>query len=149
ALQGAAAVAIEYEDLPVVLDVEEAIKPETTVIKPHGTNYFIYEDHHCRRIRFGDVEEGFKAADHVFEHRYESAPIEQARTETTGCIALPQPDGRLQIHSDTQACFFTLDNTALILEVPFGKLRVIGGTVGGGFGGKVDVMVEPLACIAA
>jgi hypothetical protein len=56
---------------------------------------------------------------------------------------------RLKIHSDTQACFFTLDNTALILEAPFGKLQVVGGTVGGGFGGKVDVIVEPIACIAA
>ena len=45
--------------------------------------------------------------------------------------------------------FFTLDNTALILDVPFGKLQVVGGTVGGGFGGKVDVIVEPIACIAA
>ena len=62
---------------------------------------------------------------------------------------MPQPDGRLRIHSDTQACFFTLDNTALILGRPFNKLRVVGGTVGGGFGGKVDVMVEPIACIAA
>ncbi len=62
---------------------------------------------------------------------------------------MPQPDGRLLIHSDTQAAFFTLDNTALILDVPFGKLRVVGGTVGGGFGGKVDVTVEPIACIAA
>ena len=62
---------------------------------------------------------------------------------------MPQPDDRLRIHSDTQACFFTLDNTALILETPFNKLRLIGGTVGGGFGGKVDVIVEPIACIAA
>ena len=90
-----------------------------------------------------------READHVFEWRYQSAPIEHAPTETTGCIVVPQPDGRLKIHSDTQACFFTLDNTALILDVPFGKLRVVGGTVGGGFGGKVDVMVEPIACIAA
>ncbi len=148
ALAGAAAVAVDYEDRPAVLDVEAAIDSET-IIKPHGTNYFIYEGHHCRRIRFGDVEQGFAQADHVFEHRYQSSPIEHAPTETTGCIVVPQDDGRLRIHSDTQACFFTLDNTALILDVPFGKLRVVGGTVGGGFGGKVDVMVEPLACIAA
>jgi CO/xanthine dehydrogenase Mo-binding subunit len=132
-----------------VFDVEEAIAEGTPAIKPHGTNYFVYEGHHCRRIRFGDVEQGFSEADHVFEHRYQSAPIEHAPTETTGCIVVPQPDGRLLIHSDTQAAFFTLDNTALILDVPFGKLRVVGGTVGGGFGGKVDVTVEPIACIAA
>ena len=138
-----------YEDLPAVFDVEEALAEGAPAIKPHGTNYFVYEGHHCRRIRFGDVDAAFAAADHVFEWRYQSSPIEHAPTETTGCIVVPQPDGRLRIHSDTQACFFTLDNTALILDVPFGKLRVVGGTVGGGFGGKVDVMVEPIACIAA
>jgi CO/xanthine dehydrogenase Mo-binding subunit len=149
ALQGAARVRVEYEDLPAVFDVEEALAEGAPVIKPHGSNYFVYEGHHCRRIRFGDVDAAFAAADHVFEWRYQSAPIEHAPTETTGCIVIPQPDGRLKIHSDTQACFFTLDNAALILDVPFGKLRVVGGTVGGGFGGKVDVIVEPIACLAA
>ncbi len=149
ALEGAAAVKVTYEDLEPVFDVEEAIKPEAPVLKPHGTNYFVYEDHPCRRVRFGDVEKGFAEADHVFEWDYQSRPIEQAPTETTGCIVEPQPNGRLKITSDTQACFFTLDNTALILDVPFGKLQVVGGTVGGGFGGKVDVIVEPICCIAA
>jgi CO/xanthine dehydrogenase Mo-binding subunit len=149
ALEGAAAVKVTYEDLPHVLDVEKALEADAPVLKPHGTNYFVYEGHHCRRIRFGDVEPAFAEADHVFEWRYQSAPIEQAPTETTGCIVVPKADGRLTIHSDTQAAFFTLDNTALILDVPFGKLQVVGGTVGGGFGGKVDVIVEPIACIAA
>jgi CO/xanthine dehydrogenase Mo-binding subunit len=149
ALEGAAAVKITYEDLPPVLDVEKALEPDAPILKPHGTNYFEYEGHHCRRIRFGDVEAGFAEADHIFEWRYASAPIEQAPTETTGCIVVPQGDGRLKIHSDTQAAFFTLDNTALILGVPFGKLQLVGGTVGGGFGGKVDVTLEPIACIAA
>jgi CO/xanthine dehydrogenase Mo-binding subunit len=149
ALAGAAAVRVTYEDLPAVFDVEEALAEGTPAIKPHGTNHFVYEGHHCRRVRFGDVDAAFAQADHVFEWRYQSSPIEHAPTETTGCVVVPQPDGRLRIHSDTQACFFTLDNAALILDVPFGKLRVVGGTVGGGFGGKVDVMVEPIACIAA
>ena len=115
----------------------------------HGKNHFTYEGHHCRRVRLGDVAAGFAAADHVFEWRYQSSPIEQAPVETTGCVVVPQPDGRLRIHSDTQACFFTLDNTALILNSDFNKLRIVGGTVGGGFGGKVDVVVEPVACVAA
>ena len=149
ALEGAAAVRVTYEDLPAVFDVEEALAEGAPVIKPHGTNYFVYEGHHCRRIRFGDVEAAFDQADHVFEWRYQSSPIEHAPTEPTGCIVVPQPDGRLRIHSDTQACFFTLDNTALILDAPFNTLRLVGGTVGGGFGGKVDVIVEPIACIAA
>ena len=149
AREGAAAVKITYEDLPPVFDVEKALEPGAPILKPHGTNYFEYEGHHCRRIRFGDIDAGFAEADHVFEWKYQSAPIEQAPTETTGCIVVPQSGGRLKIHSDTQAAFFTLDNTALILGVPFGKLQLVGGTVGGGFGGKVDVTLEPIACIAA
>jgi CO/xanthine dehydrogenase Mo-binding subunit len=150
AYAGAAAVAVEYADLPAVFDVEEALREGAPIVNEyHGKNYFTYEGHHCRRVRLGDVDTAFAAADHVFEWRYQSSPIEQAPVETTGCVVVPQPDGRLRIHSDTQACFFTLDNTALILETDFNKLRIVGGTVGGGFGGKVDVVVEPVACVAA
>src|SRR5262249_61880195 len=99
------------------------------VINAPDSTHSVYEGHHCRRVRFGDVEAGFAQADHIFEWHYQSRPIEQAPTETTGCIVIPQHNGRLKIHSDTQACFFTLDNTALILDVPFGKLQVVGGTV--------------------
>ncbi|HTF12484.1 MAG TPA: molybdopterin cofactor-binding domain-containing protein [Asanoa sp.] len=149
ALEGASKVKVSYTELPAVLDVEEAMSPDAPVIKRAGTNYFVFEGHHARRIRFGDVDAGFAEADHIFEWRYSSAPIEHAPTETTGCIVVPQAGGRLLIHSNTQAAFFTLDNTALTLKRPFTDLQVKGGTVGGGFGGKVDVMVEPLACIAA
>lgn len=150
ALAGAAAVVVTYDDLPAVFDVEEALADGAPLVNEyHGHNYFTYEGHHCRRVRYGDVDTAFAGADHVFEWRYQSAPIEQAPVETTGCVVVPQPDGRLRIHSDTQACFFTLDNTALILQSDFNKLRIVGGTVGGGFGGKVDVVVEPVACVAA
>jgi CO/xanthine dehydrogenase Mo-binding subunit len=150
AIEGASRIRVTYEDLPAVFDVEEALKPETPVINPkHGNNYFTYEGHHCRRIRYGDIERGFADSAHIFEFTYQSSPIEHAPLEPTGCIVKPEGDGRLKIHSDTQACYFTLDNTALTLGVPFNRLRVVGGTVGGGFGGKVDVMVEPIACIAA
>ncbi|MEA2273154.1 MAG: hypothetical protein QOI98_1862 [Solirubrobacteraceae bacterium] len=149
AREGAAAVKVTYDDLEPVFDVEAALEPSAPILKPHGSNAFQYEGHHCRRIRFGDIDDGLAGADHVYEWRYQSAPIEQAPTETTGCIVVPMAGGRLKIHSDTQAAFFTLDNTALILGVPFGKLQLVGGTVGGGFGGKVDVTVEPIACIAA
>ena len=149
AAEGARRVIVKYEDLPAVFDVEEALDPKRTSFKKHGTNYFVYEGHNCRRIRFGDVEAGFKQADDIIECRYESAPIEHAPAETTGCIAKPEGNGRFTIYSNTQALYFTLDNMALILGVPFNKLRLVGGTVGGGFGGKVDVIVEPLATLAA
>ena len=147
ALEGARRVRVDYEDLPAVFDVEEAI--EAAPFKKEGPNYFVYEGHHCRRIRFGDVEKGFAQADHIIEERYESSPIEHAPVETTGCTAKPEGNGRITVHTDTQALYFTLDNMALILDVPFNKLRLVGGTVGGGFGGKVDVIVEPIAALGA
>lgn len=146
----AAKVKIGYEELPAVFDVEEALKPGAPLVNEyHGQNFFRYEGHHCRRVRFGDVERGFAEADHVVEERYQSSPIEHAPVETTGCIVAPEGNGRYTCYSNTQALFFTLDNTALILNAPFQKLRLVGGTVGGGFGGKVDVIVEPLAFLAS
>jgi CO/xanthine dehydrogenase Mo-binding subunit len=149
AAEGVRHVIVKYEDLPAVFDVEEALDPKLKSFKKHGTNYFVYEGHNCRRIRFGDVEAGFKQADHIIEHRYESAPIEHAPLETTGCIAKPEGNGRYTVYTNTQALYFSMDNMALILGQPFNKFRMVGGTVGGGFGGKVDVIVEPIATLAA
>jgi len=149
AMEAVSRVKLEIEELPAVLDVEEALKPGAPILKDWGTNYFIYEGHHCRRVRFGDVDRGFAEADFIVEGKYQTSPIEHAPTETTGCVAKPEPDGRIMVYTNTQALFFTLDNTALILQVPFQKLHFVGGTVGGGFGGKVDVIVEPIAALAA
>jgi CO/xanthine dehydrogenase Mo-binding subunit len=150
AREAAAKVKIDYDVLPAVFDVEEALNPGAPLVNEyHGQNYFKYEGHHCRRVRFGDVEKGFAAADHVIEERYQSSPIEHAPTETTGCIVVPEANGRFTCYSNTQAMYFTLDNTALILNLPFQSLRMIGGTAGGGFGGKVDVIVEPISILAA
>ena len=61
ALSGAAAVQGRVRGPPAVFDVEEALADGAPAIKPHGTNYFVYEGHHCRRIRFGDVEARLRA----------------------------------------------------------------------------------------
>jgi CO/xanthine dehydrogenase Mo-binding subunit len=147
ALEAVARVKLDVEELPAVFDVEEALKPEAPIVTHWGKNYFVYEGHECRRVRFGDVEQGFAEADYVVEGRYQMSPIEHAPTETTGCIAKPEADGRITVYTNTQALYFSLDNTALILQIPFNKLHFVGGTVGGGFGGKVDVIVEPIAAL--
>lgn len=149
AMEAVSKVKIDFEELPAVYDVEEALKPNAPVLKHWGTNHFVYEGHHCRRVRFGDVDRGFDESDHIIEGRYQTSPVEHAPSETTGCVARPEPDGRITVYTNTQALFFTMDNTALILGVPFQKLHFVGGTVGGGFGGKVDVIVEPIAALAA
>jgi CO/xanthine dehydrogenase Mo-binding subunit len=142
-------VRLDLEELPAVFDVEEAIAPGAPIVTHWGTNTFMYEGHPSRRVRFGDVEAGFAQADRIIESRYDSSPIEQAPMETTGCIAVPETNGRYTVYTNTQALYFSLDNTSIILETPGQKLHFVGGTVGGGFGGKVDVIVEPIATLAA
>ena len=149
AIEAVSKVRLDLEELPAVFDVEEALKPGAPILKEWGTNHFVYEGHHCRRVRLGDVERAFGEADYIVEERYQTSPIEHAATETTACIAKPEPNGRYTVYTNTQALFFSLDNTALILEMPFNKLHFVGGTVGGGFGGKTDVIVEPIAILGA
>lgn len=149
AMEAASKVELDLEELPAVFDVEESLESDGPPLKPWGTNYFEFEGHECRRVRYGDVDAGFEEADHIIEGEYQTSPIEQAPTETTAAIAEPESDGRFTVYTNTQALYFSLDNTALILDLPFSDLRFVGGTVGGGFGGKVDVITEPLATLAA
>ena len=149
ALEAVSRVRLDLEELPAVFDMEEALAPGAPVVTHWGNNTFMFEGHNCRRVRLGDVEQGFAAADHIVEAVYRSSPIEQAPIETTGCIAVPEANGRYTVYTNTQALYFSLDNTSIILDVPGNRLRFIGGMVGGGFGGKVDVIVEPLATLAA
>jgi CO/xanthine dehydrogenase Mo-binding subunit len=151
AFEALAKVRVDYEPLTPVLDVEEALKPGAPVVnETYPKNTFEYHgkyDH--QKLRFGDVEQAFAAADHVLEQRYQMSPIEHAPTETNGSIAAPEANGRFVVYTCAQGLFFSLDTTAKILDVQSNKLHFIGGTVGGGFGGKVDSLTEPLATLAA
>ncbi|MBX3065250.1 MAG: xanthine dehydrogenase family protein molybdopterin-binding subunit [Anaerolineae bacterium] len=149
AQEAAALVKVEIEEQTPVLDVEFAVSPEAPAIKKWGNNTFMYDGRTHRRLRFGDVEAGFAQADHIIEGTYSLSPIEHAPIETHSCVVKPEPDGRFTVHTNTQALYFTKDNTGIILNMPDYKLRMVGGTVGGGFGGKVDVITEPICCIAA
>jgi CO/xanthine dehydrogenase Mo-binding subunit len=149
AREAASLVKLDIEEQEPVIDLEFAITPEAPAIKKWGSNTFIYDGRNHRRLRFGDVEAGFARADYIVEGTYSLSPIEHAPIETHVCVVKPEPDGRLTIHSNTQALYFSMDNTAIILQVPSNRLRMLGGTVGGGFGGKVDVITEPITSIAA
>jgi CO/xanthine dehydrogenase Mo-binding subunit len=147
----AAKVRVEWEVLPHVLDVEEAIRPGApAVLDIYPGNRFVYHgryDH--QKLRYGDVEAAFRTADHVVEGRYQMSPIEQAPIETCGAIAAPETNDRYVCYTSTQALFFSLATSSKLLRLPSSRLHFIGGTVGGGFGGKVDSVHEPLAVLGA
>ena len=149
AREACAAVRVDYEVLPHVLDVEEAIAPRAPVVNPpYPDNLFVYHGkYNHQKLRFGDVEAGFAEADHVIEKRYQMSPIEQAPMETCGAIAAPETNNRFVCYTSTQGLFFSLGTAAKLLDVSSARLHFIGGTVGGGFGGKVDSLHEPLAIL--
>ncbi len=140
---------VDYEVLPHVLDVEDAIRPEAPVVNEvYPGNLFEYHDlYDHQKLRFGDVEAAFARAEHVIEGRYQMSPIEQAPTEPCGAIAVPETNDRYACYTSTQALFFSLGTAAKLLNVASNRLHFIGGTVGGGFGGKVDSLHEPLAIL--
>ncbi len=151
AYEAMAKVRIDYEPLPAVFDVEEALRPGAPVVnEAYPKNAFVYHDRYDhQKLRFGDVERAFVEADHVLDQRYQMSPIEHAPMETNGSIAAPDTNGRYLVYSCTQALFFSLDTCAKILDVPSNTFHFVGGTVGGGFGGKVDTLTEPLSILGA
>ncbi|MEM9029509.1 MAG: molybdopterin cofactor-binding domain-containing protein [Pseudomonadota bacterium] len=146
-----AKVRVDWDVLPHVLDVEEALRPGApTVNETYPRNTFVYHskyDH--QKLRYGDVEQAFRDADHVVEGRYQMSPIEQAPMETCGAIAAPETNDRWVCYTGTQALFFSLGTAAKLLNESSSRFHFIGGTVGGGFGGKVDSLHEPLAILGA
>ena len=145
-----AKIRVDYEQLVPVFDVEEALKPGAPVVnETYPGNAFEYHDrYNHQKLRFGDVERAFAQADFIVEDRYQMSPIEHAPTETNGCIAAPETNDRIVVHTSTQALFFSIGAASKIVGLPANRLHFIGGTVGGGFGGKVDTMTEPLAILA-
>lgn len=149
AQEAAQLVELDIEELPPVMTVDEALAPNAPVIKKWGSNTFMYDGLPYRKIRFGNVDEALAKADVIVEGTYQLNPYDHVPVETQTCVVKPEPDGRLTVHSNTQALYFTKDNLGIILNMPDYKIRLVGGTVGGGFGGKVDVVVEPVTAIAA
>ena len=147
----AAAVRVDWEVLSHVLDVEEALRPEAPVVnETYPNNTFDYHERYDhQKLRFGDADAGFAAADHIVEGRYRMSPIEQAPMETCGAISVPETNNRFTCYTSTQALFFSLATTAKLLDLPSSRLHFVGGTVGGGFGGKVDSIVEPMSVLGA
>ncbi len=146
-----AAIAVEYEELPALLDVRLGFEDDVPVVNDtFGNWYDEFEGGMDRRqIRKGDWKAALDAADLVVQGVYRTQSLEQAPLETQVCLAIPEPDGRLTIHTCTQALYFSLGVVCAHLELPLSQVKMVGGTVGGGFGGKVDTASDTLSALAA
>jgi CO/xanthine dehydrogenase Mo-binding subunit len=147
---GVDAIEIEYEERPALFDVRKAFDADAPTIHRWGNWYPHFEDEmDVRQIRKGDIDQAFDEADMIVSGVYRPAAIEHAPVETQVALAVPEPDGRLTIYSCTQALYFSLGVVAAHLEVPLNRIKVVGGTTGGGFGGKVDTATDTIAALAA
>ncbi|KAB8239355.1 putative xanthine dehydrogenase HxA [Aspergillus alliaceus] len=134
--EGARAVKIEYEELPAILTIEEAIEAES----------FFGHDHY---IKNGDPESAFKQADHVFIGASRMGGQEHFYLETQACVAIPKPeDGEMEIWSGTQNPTETQTYVAQVTGVAANKIVSRVKRLGGGFGGKETRSVQ-LACLCA
>jgi CO/xanthine dehydrogenase Mo-binding subunit len=129
-------VEIDYEDLPGVFDPEEALKADAPSV--HGMENLLLE----WRIDSGDIEAAFAAAEVVVEGEYETQFVDHAYLEPEVGLGWMDDEGVLTMRVATQVVEHYRD-VARILDIPETKVRVVAPYVGGGFGGKEDMTVEP------
>jgi CO/xanthine dehydrogenase Mo-binding subunit len=143
---------VDYEVLPHVTDVDEAVKPSAPLLhadmftegvepKPKKASNI------AKRSEFGhgDVEAGFKQADFIVERSFRTEQSHQGYIEPHACLASVGPDGQGEMWVCTQGHFVYRNTCAQLLGMDAGKLRVTASEIGGGFGGKTHVWGEPLA----
>jgi len=139
AVAAAALVRTEAQSLPPLLDPELAMREDAPLI--HEDN--VYEGRHCNltnhhKIRRGDTQKAFAECDFVLAQKFETPFIEHAYLEPECALAVPRPDGVMEIYGSMQHPFSTRRFTAAILGVPLADVEVKSVCMGGGFGGKDD-----------
>jgi CO/xanthine dehydrogenase Mo-binding subunit len=144
ALDALKKIKVEYEPLAGVFDPVEAM--EERAPKVHEPRSNIYFQH---RIRKGDVERAFAESDLVVEERYTSPMVDHAPIETHACIAVWDAAGRLTVWSSLGRITLGRSDIAAVLGLPISKVRVISTQVGGNFGGKNEITLEPVAALLA
>ncbi len=145
-------VKVEYEPLPAWFDPEESMKAEKNWIHPERAHNIEKDYHHS----FGDPEKGFEEADIITENRFLAAEVTHAAMEPHSTLASFEIDpqtgqpGRLTVWSSTQVPYYLQHKLSIVLDMPMSQIRVIKPLVGGGFGGKSEVIpLEIIAAVAA
>jgi CO/xanthine dehydrogenase Mo-binding subunit len=129
-------IAVDYEPLPFVIDPEDALKPGAAKIWPEGNvSPNARNENAPMGSRRGNVEEGFRGADQVFEDRYTTAFVHDAQMERRACVAHWEGD-RLTIYSPTGGIANCRHDMARDLGIPDEKVRVVCQYMGGNFGNK-------------
>ena len=150
---GCRLVKVDYEVLPAVTDPEAAMRPGAPLV--HGDKDASYGIARASgnvvgelHGELGDVAAGFAEADVVYEEIFHTPRVQHASLETHGAVGWLDEDGRLVLRSSTQTPFLTRRALAALFDLPLEGVRVVAGRVGGGFGGKQEMLVEDLVALA-
>ena len=158
ALEAVELIQVRYEPFIAVFDPREAMLPEAPLLHEKldkyrhapsfhpqpGSNIF-----HHYKLRKGDLDTGFQQADVVVENQFQFPHISHAQLEPHGAIALWEHDGQLKVWASAQSPFFVRHSLASTFGLPHAQVKVVVPYIGGGFGGKSDVTIEPLVAYVA
>ncbi len=140
---------VEYEVLPFSIDIDDAMKPGAAILHDHikydgkPSNIAGTLEH-----KLGDPEAGFKDADIIVERSFKTAPVHQGYIEPHGCL-VSVIDGNATVWSSSQGQFMVRAMCAFLTGIDQGHIRAIPAEIGGGFGGKTIVYLEPVAMVLA
>lgn len=145
-----AEIVVEYEPLPHVTDVDAAMKADAPVVLtgraletvPAGMTQNV--TNHCE-FGHGDLDAGFAKADLIIERSFKTAATHQGYIEPHACLASVTADGKADLWCCTQGQFFVRSLCSSIMGMEASQLRVTASEIGGGFGGKTTVFIEPVA----
>ncbi len=137
---------VEYEVLPWAIEIDDALKPDAPILHDHikfdgkPSNIASKLEH-----KLGDIDAGFKDADLVIERSFSTRPIHQGYIEPHACVVSVGQDGHTVIWSSSQGQFMVRAMCAYLNDLDQSQIRAIPAEIGGGFGGKTIVYLEPLA----
>ncbi|RME51380.1 MAG: hypothetical protein D6796_01065 [Caldilineae bacterium] len=136
---------VEYEPLPGVFDPLAAMdKGAPLVHEERGSNLAAH-----LKIRHGDIEQGWREAEVIVEETITTQMVEHSHLEPHAAVAEMEPRGVLTVYSSVQRPFLIAADLGKILQLPLNRIRVVATAVGGGFGGKNEISLEPYICILA
>ena len=145
---------VEYDVLTPLIDVRAAMESGSTLLHDELTTTELGEKTDVSsniathiRHEVGDVKEGFAAADLVVEREFKTATVHQGYIEPHNATALWNVDGQVTIWTSTQGAFTAREALATVLDLPVSQIKVVPMEIGGGFGGKIPIYLEPMAAL--
>ena len=133
---------VDYEELPAVFDMFEAMKEGAPQIHNEFPGNLTAEVHQ----EFGDTDAALAACDLVVDHTFLNKRQDAAFIEPHSCLAVFDLDGKLTLHSSTQVPHYVMRTVAMVLQIPVGNVRVVKPYVGGGFGPKCEATPLEMSC---